>query len=155
LEQSGSPKGSGEGLSTQQQSIDIHNVDQVIVSRSRAFGQTNDSVYGTFTEPKDISAFEEAFRTAEKILGMLDVRKPDYDIVIVIKGSHRSVHLWLDSKLDNGVYAEVSDTGTGYKLTTSASKTLKGMIAGLRYNSISINTRIDRQGFKKNHFVVV
>jgi hypothetical protein len=38
-------------------------------------------VWNLYKKADDVSAFEEAFRTAEKMLGKLDVRKPDYDIL--------------------------------------------------------------------------
>jgi hypothetical protein len=108
---------------------------QVMVSRSQQFGKVNAAVYGIFKQSEDVQAFEDAMKTAEKIEGVLDIAKPDYDIVIDYGGSQRSVHLWLHPKSENSIYTEVSDTGTGYRLTASATEKLKNRIMGQRYSS--------------------
>jgi hypothetical protein len=109
--------------------------EQVTVSRSLQFGKVNAAVYGVYKQSADIKVFEEAIKTAGKIEGILDISKPDYDIVIASGRSQRSVHLWLHPKSEIGMYTEVSDTGTGYRLTASATEKLKKLIMGQRYSS--------------------
>ncbi|OMF19784.1 hypothetical protein BK133_29520 [Paenibacillus sp. FSL H8-0548] len=108
-------------------------VTQVTVSRSQQFGSVNSAIYGVFTQSDDIQAFEDAIGTADRIEGILDVIKPDYDIVINQESSKRSYHLWLHPKSDTGMYTEVSDTGTGYRLSPAATQKLKELIMGLEY----------------------
>jgi hypothetical protein len=107
---------------------------QVTVSRSQQFGSVNSAIYGLFKTASDVQAFEDAIGTADRIEGMLDVVRPDYDIVIHQENAKRSYHLWLHPKSDTGMYTEVSDTGTGYRLSPTATKKLKELIMGLEYS---------------------
>jgi hypothetical protein len=134
--QSDPTEGGGMEPSTVEQTRSIHHVKQAIVSRSQAFGRVNENVYGIFKEPDDVNAFEEAVRTAKKIDGQLDIRKPDYDIIFETNGSQpqRSVHLWVDPDSEIGMYTEVTDTGTGYSLSAGATQRLKALIGGLDYS---------------------
>jgi hypothetical protein len=107
---------------------------QVMVSRSMQFGYVNTDIYGIFKQAEDVRVFEDAFRNASRIMGILDARRPDYDIVVNRNGVERSVHLWLQPRMETGMYTEVDDTGTGYRLTAAATETLKKMIWGLYYD---------------------
>ncbi|MCC3375968.1 DUF4362 domain-containing protein [Cohnella sp. REN36] len=107
--------------------------DQVVVSRSLAFGKVSEKTYGIFAGQEDVRAFEEAIRTGERIQGVLDVVEPDYDAVVAA-GGRQEIHLWLDAKADIGMFTFVSDTGTGYRLTAEATRELRDRIWGLRYD---------------------
>lgn len=110
-------------------------LQQVTVSRSKGFARVNPAVYGTFTGAEELNVFAEAIRTGERMMGVLDIRKPDYDLTFTAEGSEQSYHLWLDPRQDIGLYMDVSDTHTGYNLTEEACKQLKKLIAGIRYSS--------------------
>lgn len=103
------------------------------VSRSQQFGTVNPDIYGVFKQSDEIMLVIEALQGANKIEGVLDVRTPDYDIVIAQGGSQRAVHLWLDPETKTSMYTEVSDTGTGYMLSAADTEKLKKKIFGLSY----------------------
>jgi len=108
-------------------------VERVVISRSQRVGSVYPAVLGTITEPDALKIFVDSFSTAEKLLGKLDIGKPDYDLIFSIDGSQHSFHLWLDHKNDNGLYMYVSDTSTGYKLTEEAASKLRRFINQLPY----------------------
>lgn len=107
----------------------------VTVSRSEDFGRTNPAPLGAFSEAGPVETFVEAFRSADRIDGMLDVRRPDYDVVIAsADGKASSYHLWLDRNAGGGMVTTIADTGTGYRLSEEESGKLRGLIFGLRYS---------------------
>lgn len=127
--------GGGGSIPLQGQQSQIPpDTETVIVSRSHAFGKVNDAPFAIYTEPEEIQIFEEAFRTAEKMEGQLDVSVADYDIRFSPVQSHGSIHLWLDSQADFGMYTSVDDTSTGYRLTSKATDQLKELIWGTYYS---------------------
>ncbi|ASS68405.1 MULTISPECIES: DUF4362 domain-containing protein [unclassified Paenibacillus] len=107
--------------------------DGVAVSRSLRFGQVNAAPYGSFAENGQIKAFDKAIRSATKIEGILDVAQPDYDVVVTEDGKRKEIHLWLDARSKRGMYAYVSDTGTGYTLTEASTRQVYDLIWGLKY----------------------
>ncbi|MGO4543443.1 DUF4362 domain-containing protein [Paenibacillus sp. 2TAB23] len=107
--------------------------EQVTVSRSLQFGTVNSDVYGILKQSDEIMLVIEALQGANKIEGMLDVRTPDYDIIIEHEGSQRAVHLWLDPVMKTSMYTEVSDTGTGYTISSADTEKLKEIIFGITY----------------------
>jgi hypothetical protein len=109
-------------------------LQQVNLSRSKQFGQANPALLGTFTRTDDMKIFVEAFRTAVKMSGQLDIRKPDYDMTLIAEGTQESYHLWLDPRIDSGLYTSISDTGTGYELTEEMAGKLRKLIAELSYS---------------------
>ncbi|QHT62584.1 DUF4362 domain-containing protein [Paenibacillus lycopersici] len=109
--------------------------EQAIVSRSVGFGKVNPAPYGRFAEPRQIDAFAEAIQSAEQIQGVLDVAQPDYDVVLQHDGKRQDIHLWLDTRSEHGMFTYVSDTGTGYRLTTGSTRELMELIWGIRYDS--------------------
>ncbi|QHW33435.1 DUF4362 domain-containing protein [Paenibacillus rhizovicinus] len=109
--------------------------DQVFVSRSLGFGSVNPAPYGIVTAQEQIDIFTKAVQTAQKIEGVLDVAQPDYDAVIQQDGNRREIHLWLNKNSEHGMYAEVSDTGTGYRLSTESTHDLMKLILEMPYDS--------------------
>lgn len=109
------------------------NEKAVIVSRSEQFGKVNPGVFGTFTEQQAIEDFEAAFRSAEKINGILDIDFPEYDVVFeAADGSRSSYHLWIGQRQEAvGMYTTTEDTGQGYRLSQDASRKLRDMISAL------------------------
>lgn len=107
--------------------------DHVKVSRSLRFGSVNPAIYGVLGERGQVDAFEKAVRSAQQMPGILDVVQPDYDVVIERDGKRREIHLWLDAKSEHGMYTDVADTGTGYKLTSESTRELYALIWGIRY----------------------
>jgi hypothetical protein len=97
------------------------------LSRSLQFGKV-------FKDEADIVIFNEAIDTATRINGILDIRRPDYDVVRSTKNAALAIHLWLDDEHDYGMYTLVSDTGTGYTLTEKSVSSLKQLIKNIRYN---------------------
>jgi len=109
--------------------------DQVVVSRSLRFGHVNSAPYGVFKEKTQIDVFVRAVQSAEKIVGIMDVVQPDYDVVIEQDGNRWEIHLWLDDQADHGMITYVSNTDTGYQLTADSARELYKLIWGLKYDS--------------------
>jgi hypothetical protein len=125
-------------LSQSEQSVadwDKQNLRQVILSRSQRFGEVNSAVLGAFTQQDELEIFTEAFRSAEQMTGQLDIRKSDYDIIFITEDTQHSFHLWLDPRVDGGLYTSVSETGRGYKLTEDAAGKLNKLARSLPYTS--------------------
>lgn len=115
-------------------SLDASDVQEVKLSRSLGFGVVNEAELAVFSEQADIKIFMDAINTAEKIEGKLDIRRPDYDATFITNGNTvNSIHLWLNTESESGMYTYVSDTGTGYTLTTEAASSLKQLIMNLPY----------------------
>ncbi|WP_019424379.1 DUF4362 domain-containing protein [Paenibacillus sp. OSY-SE] len=53
------------------------------------------------------------------------------------------IHLWIDARYVYGMYTYVSDTGTGYKLTTESTRDLYNLIWGIRYDFKQVATNGD------------
>ncbi len=114
-------------------SLQTSDVKEVKLSRSIGFGDVNDAVLGMFKEQANIDIFLDAIHRAERIEGKLDIRRPDYDVILYAKDEVYSIHLWLDTSIDGGMYTYVSDTGTGYTLTEQDASVLKKLIMNLPY----------------------
>ncbi|WP_314000842.1 DUF4362 domain-containing protein [uncultured Paenibacillus sp.] len=110
-------------------------VQEVKVSRSKAFGRVNPALLGSFTDPAITRTFAEAILSAEKQSGVMDVIKPDYDLTFISDNTEQSFQLWLHPESDSGMYAYVEDTGTGYKLTEESAVALKRYVYGIEYRS--------------------
>ncbi|MCU6709075.1 DUF4362 domain-containing protein [Paenibacillus sp. J5C_2022] len=108
--------------------------DGVTVSRSLDFGRVNKKTYGTFRDEDEIASFAKAVRTAERMLGKLDIAHPDFDVVVMQDGKQYDIHLWLDTESEQGLFTYVYDTSTGYRLTKKATKELRTLIWGIPYN---------------------
>jgi len=101
-----------------------NNEDQVIVSRTLGFGRVNAKLYGTFTKKEEIAVFEEAFMSADKMEGKLDIVQSDYDVLFVKGSKRKELHLWVDTRSKHGMFTYVSDTGQGYRLTEQSTRAL-------------------------------
>jgi hypothetical protein len=119
------------GTQTQAQE---YNEDQIIVSRTLGFGRVNEKPYGAFFKKEEIAAFEEAIISADKMLGILNVDEPDYDVVLMAGGKRKELHLWIDTNSKYGMFTYVSDTGQGYRLTEQSTRALHNLIWGLEYS---------------------
>nr|WP_246120444.1 DUF4362 domain-containing protein [Cohnella terricola] len=109
-------------------------LQEVKVSRSQRFGSVYPAVLGTFVSEEDLALFEEAFRSAEKIEGVLDVAMPEYDLTFSSKDGETGFHLWLgQSPGRKGLYTYVEDTGTGYTISEEYADRLRQLIRSIRY----------------------
>jgi hypothetical protein len=118
-----------QGLNT----LKASEVQDIKLSRSLQFGKVNDAIFNVFTDEADIGLFKEAIDTATRINGILDIRRPDYDVVLSTKDVTFAIHLWLEDEHDYGMYTLVSDTGTGYTLTEKSVTSLKRLIKNVSY----------------------
>lgn len=108
----------------------------VVVSRSKNFGQINAAPLGTFTDAPSVKAFAKAIRSADKIEGMLDIRKPDFDVVLSAADNESAgYHLWIDPGTGGGMVTTVEDSGTGYRLSQQSADKLRELIYRLYYGS--------------------
>lgn len=118
--------------------LDIPTVahEEVRISRNLQTGSINPSVYGKIEGQEVVDAFHEAYDTASKFEGELDVGRPNYDVVYESDGKTQALHLWLPRLgVGEGMLMEVADTSTGYVLTSDTTKKLKEIIGGIRYDS--------------------
>ncbi|AWB46400.1 hypothetical protein DCC85_21010 [Paenibacillus sp. CAA11] len=114
---------------------DILDAKQLSISRSLGFGSANPQFLKTYTDPETLAAFTAALKTAERMEGQLDIRVSDYDFILepADGGQSRKGHLWLDSSSGSGLYMNVSDTGTGYKLTEASARRLAEILGRITY----------------------
>ncbi|XID91244.1 DUF4362 domain-containing protein [Paenibacillaceae bacterium WGS1546] len=109
---------------------------QVTVSRSQRFGSVHHQVLGSFTDPEELALFSEAFRSAEKIEGQLDIRLPEYDLSFASGDGQSGFHLWLGQESGvRGIYMSIKDTGTGYTLSAGHTDRLRELIRSIPYDS--------------------
>ncbi|MFC4598349.1 DUF4362 domain-containing protein [Cohnella hongkongensis] len=107
---------------------------QAVVSRSQRFGSVYPAPLGEFPAGESLQAFVEAFRDAEKMEGVLDIGKPEYDVSFVGEDGEAGFHLWLGYQPGSrGLYTYVEDTGTGYTLTEEHTDRLRELIRSLDY----------------------
>lgn len=125
--------GTKQPVVEQPERLDMSDVQEVKISRSLQFGVVNEAMLGVFGEQASMDIFVDAIETGVKIEGILDIRRPDYDVSLASKDVVHSIHLWLDTDIDGGMYTLVSDTGTGYTLTTDAASSLKRLIMNIPY----------------------
>lgn len=109
--------------------------NEVFVSRNLDFGRINPRVYIKLEGEDSVEAFREADRTKHELMGMMDVRHPDFDLVFNSGGEIRELHLWLPgNEEDRGMVTEIDKTGTGYQLTPKSTQVLRGLIEDYRYD---------------------
>lgn len=107
---------------------------QAVVSRSQRFGSVNPAPLGEFPEGERLEAFVEAFRDAEKMEGVLDIGKPEYDVSFVGKDGRADFHLWLGQKPGmRGLYTYIEDSSAGYTLSEANTDRLRELIRSLDY----------------------
>lgn len=108
---------------------------QAVVSRSQRFGSVYPAPLGVFAEQAKLEAFVEAFRDGEKLEGVLDTVRPEYDVSFVGEdGKAAGFHLWLGYQPGSkGLYMYVEDTSTGYRLTEENTDRLRELIRSLDY----------------------
>ncbi|MFD0673313.1 DUF4362 domain-containing protein [Cohnella sp. GCM10027633] len=108
----------------------------VVVSRAERFGKVNPGPLGALTEAQSLNIFSDAFGSAEKMEGIMDVDLPEYDVVFEAEsGGRASYHLWLGQREESvGMYTTTENTGQGYRLTQEATKKLRSLIYALNYS---------------------
>jgi len=117
--------------------VDWKRIDlqEVKVSRSQRFGSVYPAVLGTFASEEDLTVFVDAFRSADKLEGILDIARPEYDLTFVGKDGETGFHLWLgQSPGSKGLYTYVEDSGTGYTISEENTDRLRQMIQSIRYD---------------------
>jgi hypothetical protein len=71
----------------------------------------------TFYKEKEINIARDAIQSAEKIQGILDVAKSNFEISLIdSKGNKETFFLWLRKEDNGGMIMNVQDTHTGYTL---------------------------------------
>jgi hypothetical protein len=109
-------------------------ISQVTVSRSQSIGEVYPAALGSFVNAEDLALFREAFRSAEKKTGMLDIGIPEYDLSFADEEGQRGFHLWLGDRPGSpGLYTYVNATGTGYTLSAEHADRLREKIRSLAY----------------------
>ncbi|MEJ8305315.1 DUF4362 domain-containing protein [Saccharibacillus sacchari] len=110
---------------------------EVLISRNFGFGRINPSLYLKLEGEKHVEAFQEADRTKHQLMGMMDVRHPDFDVVFNSGGQTRQLHLWMPkTSEERAMVTEIDNTGTGYLLTPASTKVLRDLIGDYRYDSV-------------------
>jgi hypothetical protein len=125
-------------VSTQQEVMaewEPNNLSKAVLSRSQRFGSVYPAVLAAFEGDEELQSFANAVRTAKKLEGKLDIRKPDYDLVLINGDGRQEFHFWLSPAADSAMFTYVSDTGTGYTLTEEAAGRLRKLIGTLPYTS--------------------
>ena len=83
----------------------------------------------TFYEEKEIKIARDAIQSAEKILGILDVAKNNFEISLIDSdGNKETYFLWLTKDHSSGMIMNIEDTHTGYTLKESDVVKLKELL---------------------------
>jgi hypothetical protein len=83
----------------------------------------------TFYKEKEIKIARDAIQSAEKIPGILDVAKNNFEISLIdSKGNKQTFFLWLRRKDNGGMLMNIEDTHTGYTLQKTDVAKLKELL---------------------------
>jgi hypothetical protein len=83
----------------------------------------------TFYEEKEIKIARDAIKSAEKILGILDVAKNNFEISLIdSEGNKETYFLWLRKDHSGGMIMNIEDTHTGYTLQEKDVAKLKELL---------------------------
>lgn len=83
----------------------------------------------TFYEEKEIKIARDAIQSAEKILGILDVAKNNFEISLIdSEGNKETYFLWLRKDHSGGMIMNIEDTHTGYTLQEKDVAKLKDLL---------------------------
>lgn len=83
----------------------------------------------TFYEEKEIKIARDAIQSAEKILGILDVAKNNFEISLIdSEGNKETYYLWLRKDYSGGMIMNIEDTHTGYTLQEKDVAELKDLL---------------------------
>jgi hypothetical protein len=84
----------------------------------------------TFYQEKEIKIARDAIKSAEKIPGILDVAKSNFEISLIdSKGNKETYFLWLRKEDNGGMIMNIEDTHTGYTLQKTDVAKLKKLIS--------------------------
>lgn len=109
---------------------------EVLISHNLGFGRINPRVHLKLEGEDRVKAFQEADRAKHQLMGMMDARHPNFDIVFNGEGETRQLHLWLPRDRDErAMVTEIEETGTGYLLTPKSTKVIQDLIEDYRYDS--------------------
>jgi hypothetical protein len=83
----------------------------------------------TFYEEKEIKIARDAIQSAEKILGILNVAKNNFEISLIdSEGNKETYFLWLRKDHSGGMIMNIEDTHTGYTLQEKDVAKLKDLL---------------------------
>jgi outer membrane murein-binding lipoprotein Lpp len=83
----------------------------------------------TFYEEKEVNIARDAIQSAEKILGILNVSKSNFEISLIdSEGNQETYFLWLRKGDSGGMIMNIEDTHTGYTLQEKDVAKLKDLL---------------------------
>lgn len=92
--------------------------EKVSVYEMKSFAEIRKNSLITFTDTKVETAFEEAFHSAERVPGIVDMADPDYRVEF----GDEAYFLWISD--EHGTIMNTNDTHTIYTLSKSSAKML-------------------------------
>ncbi|MDO3412536.1 DUF4362 domain-containing protein [Saccharibacillus sp. CPCC 101409] len=107
--------------------------DEVVVERWIPFEEPR--ALGVLKQPEDLEAFRDAFRTADRLSGELEVSSPDYRVRFPLDGEVKELYAWIDYENGPGMLMETSDMSTGYTVNAESNRALREKIGGIVYDS--------------------
>ena len=96
-------------------------IKKVNVYEMESFSEVREDSLVTFTDKKAIKQFENAFRSAKKQPGVVDMADPQYKVEL----GGKSFFLWLSQ--NHGTIMDVEDTNTIYSLTNKSVENINNM----------------------------
>jgi organic radical activating enzyme len=98
---------------------------QEILEKLKVTGEVNK----TFYKEKEIKIARDAIQSAEKIPGILNVAKSNFEISLIdTKGNKETFFLWLRKEDNGGMIMNIEDTHTGYTLQKTDVAKLKELL---------------------------
>lgn len=89
----------------------IKGIKEINVYEMESFSEVIEDSLVTLTDDKEIQQFKEAFSSAKKQSGIVDMADPQYKVEL----GGKSFFFWLSP--ENGTIMDVEDTNTIYSLT--------------------------------------
>lgn len=84
-------------------------VEKVVITK------VNDQNTVTLTDEKKIEILQQSFQEAQKLDGVMDIRKQDYEITFYFEDDEtKTLWMWLTKK--SGMAMDPDDTNIGYDL---------------------------------------
>jgi phosphotransferase system IIB component len=103
-------------------SSNTEGIEKVNIFEMKSFSKVNEKSLIVITDSEEINSIEEAFKSAEKVAGIVDVTDPQYQVEI----GEKTYFLWLYE--ESGSIMDAKDTHTIYRLSNKSVKEINELI---------------------------
>lgn len=101
----------------------IEGAEKVNIYEMKSFSEITEESLITITDLEEINSIEKAIKGAEKVLGIVDVLDPHYQVDI----REKTYYLWIHNE-ESGTIMDAKDTNTVYTLSNKSVKKFNKLI---------------------------